>query len=107
MARLVNQESSGKDQAVNKPNKLGWLGVAAAVLLPMAGLRTAGVLASGWRKADNELEVTSRKLQGHIVDFTFNHGTDKRMWSRSLEQRRDLYVYLPPGYDPSLRYPLM
>ncbi|MBM4070987.1 MAG: hypothetical protein FJ271_18865 [Planctomycetes bacterium] len=92
---------------MNKPKKLGWLGVAAAVILPLAGLRTSGVLASGWRKADNELYVVSRKLHGTLVDFTFNHGKDNRMWSRSLEQRRDMYVYLPPGYDPQLQYPIM
>src|SRR5207248_2015338 len=26
---------------------------------------------------------------------------------RSMFQRRDVYVYVPPGYDPKLRYPLM
>ena len=26
---------------------------------------------------------------------------------RSLTQKRDVYVYLPPGYDPKLRYPVI
>src|SRR5262249_62399560 len=50
---------------------------------------------------------TRRSSDLKIVDHTANHGKDNRIWSRSLYQRRDLYVYLPPGYDPSQRYPLI
>jgi S-formylglutathione hydrolase FrmB len=46
-------------------------------------------------------------LQGTIVDRTANHGVDRRIWSRSLYQYRDLYVYLPPGYDKNQTYPIM
>lgn len=81
---------------------ISWFGVALAVILPMAGVQ-----ASGWRKGDNELEVVRRKIRGTLVDYTFNHGKDNRMWSRNLDQRRDMYVYLPPGFDPHLKYPLM
>src|SRR5207253_5204684 len=28
------------------------------------------------------------------------------IWSAALCQKRDLYVYLPPGYDPAKKYPL-
>ena len=45
------------------------------------------------------------RLAGQIVDYTHNHGTDRRIWSNALGQARDLYVYLPPGYDPSQKYP--
>jgi S-formylglutathione hydrolase FrmB len=46
-------------------------------------------------------------LQGTIVDCTANHGKDRRIWSRSLYEYRDLYVYLPPGYDKDQTYPVM
>ena len=46
-------------------------------------------------------------IQGKLVDCTCNHGCDKRIWSRSLYQKRDLYIYLPPGYDPDQAYPAM
>jgi S-formylglutathione hydrolase FrmB len=53
------------------------------------------------------LDAVNRQLQGQVVDHTNNHGTDRRIWSPSLGQKRDLYVYLPPGFDPHLRYPFL
>ena len=53
------------------------------------------------------LERVNRRLCGHILDYTHNHGSDNRIWSAALCQRRDLYVYLPPGFDPHQRYPLV
>jgi hypothetical protein len=52
------------------------------------------------------LERVNRKLCGKVLDFTRNHGADRRIWSDALHQKRDLYVYLPPHYDPCKRYPL-
>jgi S-formylglutathione hydrolase FrmB len=49
----------------------------------------------------------NRRLHGQVIDYTRNHGADRRIWSAALGERRDLYVYLPPGYDPCRRYPLM
>ena len=46
------------------------------------------------------------KLAGRIVDYTNNHGVDRRFWSPSLGCWRDVYVYLPPCFDPKLRYPV-
>jgi S-formylglutathione hydrolase FrmB len=46
-------------------------------------------------------------LAGQIVDYTANSGTDRRIWSAALGQKRDLYVYLPPGFHPQQRYPVM
>jgi S-formylglutathione hydrolase FrmB len=59
--------------------------------------------------ADRELDplALNRTLKGRIVDHTHNHGQDRRIWSRSLYQWRDLYVYLPPCYDRSQCYPLI
>ncbi len=53
------------------------------------------------------LARTERKLAGTVHDFTHNHGSDNRIWSSALGKPRDLYVYLPPGFDPCQRYPLV
>jgi S-formylglutathione hydrolase FrmB len=47
------------------------------------------------------------RLHGQVVDYTNNHGTDRRIWSPALGEKRDLYVYLPPGYDPGRPYPVI
>jgi S-formylglutathione hydrolase FrmB len=46
-------------------------------------------------------------LAGKVVNHTANHGQDNRIWSAALHEFRDLYVYLPPGFDPSRPYPLL
>ncbi len=53
------------------------------------------------------LNRVNRQIHGRIVDFTHNHGADRRIWSPALQQKRDLYVYLPPGFDPCRQYPLL
>jgi S-formylglutathione hydrolase FrmB len=53
------------------------------------------------------LEKVNRKLQGEVLDYTHNHGADRRLFSPILGQPRDLYVYLPPGYNPARAYPLI
>jgi S-formylglutathione hydrolase FrmB len=53
------------------------------------------------------LEKINASLCGQVLDYTNNHGQDNRLYSPSLKVKRDLYVYLPPGYDPHKRYPLM
>ena len=53
------------------------------------------------------LRRMNRKLCGRVVDHTQNHGADRRLFSAILGRKRDLYVYLPPGYDPSVSYPLI
>jgi enterochelin esterase-like enzyme len=54
-----------------------------------------------------KLARTQAKIAGEILDYTHNHGEDNRLWSDSLGEKRDMYVYLPPGYDPKNRYPLV
>lgn len=54
-----------------------------------------------------ELDRVNAQLHGHVLDFTRNHGRDNRIWSPALQQKRDVYVYVPPGYDPCKQYPLM
>jgi S-formylglutathione hydrolase FrmB len=70
-------------------------------------LLPGGAGAIGWRKDSTDLLLLNRKLAGRVVDYTNNHGKDHRIWSRALGQRRDLYVYLPPGFDPRRPYPVL
>ena len=80
-------------------------------------LLVAAVLASGSVVSAQGLEVKGKdefdligmgkRLKGRIVDYTANHHMDNRVWSRSLHQWRDLYVYLPPGYNKAERYPIV
>ena len=69
------------------------------------------VVASGPAKAQVfnwvNLDRLNSKLHGRVVDYTHNHGTDRRFYSPILGRQRDLYVYLPPGYNPSVAYPLL
>jgi S-formylglutathione hydrolase FrmB len=46
-------------------------------------------------------------IRGTLVDYTQNNGCDRRIYSSALCECRDLYVYLPPGYDRSGHYPLL
>ena len=46
-------------------------------------------------------------VAGQVVDHTANHGVDRRIWSAALGQKRDLYVYVPPSFDPHQRYPVL
>jgi hypothetical protein len=89
----------GKGNAVKL---IRWLAVALLLTLPLPSVR-----ATGWRKDIPDLAALNRHLCGKVMDHTANHGKDNRIWSRSLFQRRDLYVYLPPNYDPHVRYPFM
>lgn len=54
-----------------------------------------------------ELDRLNRRLAGQVLDFTHNHGADNRIWSVALGQKRDMYVYLPPHFNPQTRYPLL
>jgi poly(3-hydroxybutyrate) depolymerase len=55
-----------------------------------------------------DLDRLNRRLHGRVVDHTHNHGADRRLASPTLGRPRDVYVYLPPGYDPCRRaYPLV
>jgi S-formylglutathione hydrolase FrmB len=51
--------------------------------------------------------VKCLRIKGSVLDFTENHGQDRRIFSRALGDKRDLYVYLPPGYCAEKQYPLM
>jgi S-formylglutathione hydrolase FrmB len=77
-------------------------------VLLISALAWSPAAAGEWLKDPcNELILINKHLRGRIVDHTCNHGTDNRIWSRALYQKRDLYVYLPPCFDPCQRYPLV
>ncbi len=97
--RIIGTTLTDKDRDMGK---LRWL-----ALLVVWGFSWASVWAEGWRKDSADLHYISQNLKGRIIDYTANHGKDNRIWSRILWQRRDLYVYLPPGYQSCHRYPLM
>lgn len=50
---------------------------------------------------------STNRFHGQLLDFTYNHGTDRRIYSEALGEKRDLYLYLPPGYDASQKYPFV
>jgi hypothetical protein len=57
--------------------------------------------------AIDNLGRINHRLHGTVIDHTHHHGADRRFWSDALCQKRDMYVYLPPCYDPSKQYPVM
>jgi len=77
-----------------------WIGVLLVLVLPLPAC--AGNWLGKW-----ELDRVNRRLGGKIIDHTHNHGADRRIWSAALGQCRDLYVYVPPGFDPRQQYPLI
>ncbi len=76
--------------------RLAWA-LTALLLLPASGARARSI----------DLEGLNARLAGRVLDHTNNHGADRRLWSAALGERRDLYVYVPPGFDPGRAYPLL
>jgi S-formylglutathione hydrolase FrmB len=80
-----------------------WLAFGLLVVAPLPPIQARDLIVRGRR----ELEAVNRRLHGQVVDYTHNHGADRRIWSEALGQKRDVYVYLPPSFDPTKRYPLI
>jgi hypothetical protein len=78
--------------------------LAAAALALMGPCQVA--LAGPFAHRSN-LAAINEQLAGKVIDFTHNHGKDRRIWSYALNEPRDLYVYVPPGFDPCQQYPLV
>lgn len=76
--------------------------------LPLLTILLLGALpAQAQLRSGASLNRLNRQLAGTLVDYTHNHGADRRLYSPILGMPRDLYVYLPPGYNPCLAYPLV
>jgi len=54
-----------------------------------------------------EFRVVNLVLHGKLLDHTDKHGSDNRIWSESLGMKRNVYIYLPPGFNTSCRYPVI
>jgi S-formylglutathione hydrolase FrmB len=76
-----------------------------AGLLALASLVLGVVPASA--QSHRTVDRVNARIFGTLVDFTQNNGCDRRIYSAALCECRDLYVYLPPNYDPHGRYPLL
>jgi S-formylglutathione hydrolase FrmB len=77
------------------------------VLAALALIWTAGAPGRADGPHTRHFQRVNCRLHGQVLDFTHNHGADRRIWSQALCEFRDLYVYLPPGYDPEQSYPLI
>jgi len=77
------------------------------LLWPVALALLALLPATSSVRAFDPAQRLNRRIAGHLDAYTNHHGVDRRIWSAALGQRRDMYVYLPPGYDPSKRYPVL
>lgn len=82
-------------------NRNAWLGALTALCLVASPSLAGPILPS------KKLERANGRLCGSIVDYTCHHGFDNRIWSNALCQKRDMYVYLPPCYDPAKSYPVL
>lgn len=76
-------------------SRIGWIAILLVLASPFGAVQA------------QSLKRINRKLFGEIIDFTHNHRCDRRIDSEILGQPRDLYVYLPPGYNCNLAYPLI
>lgn len=79
---------------------------AALAMVVVAAPLTPGT-AHGQLRDRVNIDRLNRRLAGHVVEYTHNHGADHRIYSPILGRMRDLYVYLPPGYTPGRAYPLL
>lgn len=79
-----------------------------ALILILAGITPvhAGVFSRIF-VPHHDLSVLNRKLHGRVLDFTANGRHDCRVWSPALGEKRDMYVYVPPGYTAARAYPFL
>ena len=57
---------------------------------------------------NQSIKAVNRSLAGQIIDHTANTPChDFRTYSPILCEKRDLYIYLPPGYNPAKKYSLI
>lgn len=78
-----------------------------AVCIVLAAVLSAPAQTIPLPMTRGRLDRVNRTLHGRLVDHTNSHGAQRRIWSEALCQRRDMYVYLPPGFNPCCTYPLI
>ena len=78
----------------------GWLALLGCVIVTSTA--DAALLKKG-----RHLDRINEHLAGKVLDFTNNNGSNNRIWSQALHECRDLYIYVPPGFDCSRPYPAM
>lgn len=104
----MNQDMSERDTTRGISMRPTLLGLAAAVTLAALLAPAAPARAQlAFLKRNQNLDKVNGRLCGRVLDYTENHGADRRIVSPILGQPRDLYVYLPPGYNPAKAYPLI
>lgn len=86
--------------------QIRWLLATLALALPLSEATAQVLVKQQILGRRHQLHKLNLKLHGQVIDFTANHGADRRLWSPALRECRDLYVYLPPGYDPAKQYPM-
>lgn len=84
-----------------------WVGRVCAAVTLVSFAHAAIALPPIFSRSTDKLCQVNATLAGKIIDFTRNHGCDRRLWSTALCEKRDVYVYTPPGYDPTKTYPGM
>lgn len=87
------------------PSLIAWF---AALLIVPAAVHSAPAQSSLLHiRHRDQVANLNRAIAGQVLDFTDNHDCDRRMCYPSLGKKRDLYVYLPPGYDGRTQFPAM
>ena len=80
----------------------------AAVLVVLAAAGPASAVGDVLKlRSRNKVHDLNKAIGGRLLDFTDNHDCDRRLYSPTLGTKRDLYVYLPPGYDGRTQFPAM
>ncbi|HEY1066527.1 MAG TPA: alpha/beta hydrolase-fold protein, partial [Pirellulales bacterium] len=80
---------------------LGWI---AALLCLAPGMASAGPFGVIDKM---RLERANEALDGELHDYTANNGEDRRIQSNALGEKRDMYVYVPPGFRRDRAYPFI
>lgn len=87
--------------------RYGWSGLVVLVSLTLPNQAYSSDWATDSKKVSKELAIVNARIAGQVIDHTANHGVDNRIWSRALQQKRDLYVYLPPNFCKDQSYAIM